>query len=280
MLALLAATLLLAETPPAAQPTTAVIPMRGTDTTEGQRAVWAEHVAQELRNAGVKVVSSRDIETMLGAERQKQMLGCSDEASACLAELSAALGADYTVTGDVSKVAGDYRVDVGVVRGSSATRIAGYTEVVSNEAGVLRALSRAGWRMGSLMLARAGQLPVGVAPEAVTHGDPPPARGIAWLPAAVAAASLVTGTLLVSKAFDNLRQLDPVRPISIDDANRYRDEGKTFYAVGATLIVVGAAAAAVSGILFFAGGGQPRGVQLSAIATPYGAAVALAAPLP
>ena len=279
MLALLAAALL-AETSPAPQPTVAVPLLRGAGADDSTRGTWTEHLAQELRNAGVKVLSSRDIETMLGVERQKQLLGCGDDANACLAELSAALGTEYTITGDISEIPGGFRVDVGALKGSSSTRFTSYAEQVDDEAGVLRALSRAGWRLGSVLLAQAGQVPVGVAPDAVLVGDPPPKRRLAWLPAAVAVASLIAGTLLVSRAYDDLRQLDPVRPISLDDAAHYRDEGKLLYPIGVTCIVVGVAAAALSGVLFFAGGGHPRGVQLSAVVTPQGGAIALAGSLP
>ncbi len=60
-------------------------------------------VARELAAAtGATVVSQEDIRRLLEAEAQKQLLGC--DATACFAELGAALGVPYLVTGQVGLV--------------------------------------------------------------------------------------------------------------------------------------------------------------------------------
>lgn len=59
-------------------------------------------VATEAARHPVQVISSADIASLLGLERQKQLLGCGDDS--CVAELSGALGADWLLTSEVSQV--------------------------------------------------------------------------------------------------------------------------------------------------------------------------------
>lgn len=56
-----------------------------------------------IQQRGYSVVGPRDIATIIGFERQKQLMGCG-EASSCVAELAGALGADHLVSGSVGKL--------------------------------------------------------------------------------------------------------------------------------------------------------------------------------
>jgi hypothetical protein len=275
MLLSLAMTALLSAAPVANVPSVAVPPFRGSGVGEQQLTVYANHLAQEFVNAGAKVTTSAEIATLLGLERQRQLMGCTDQSESCLQELAGALGTDYTLIGDVSRVDADWKVSVSVIRSSGIEKAGTYVETARTEAGVLRALSRAGWRLGSVLLARAGQLPVGTPPEAVVSGDPPPGRGLAWVPLAAGAVCLAGGTFMVARAMDDYAQLNPRTPISLTDAAGYRDEGKLLMPLGVSALAVGAAAVATSGMMYFMGGGQPSRVQLSMAATPQGGAVAV-----
>lgn len=73
--------------------------------TEGEAALLNDAVVQWVSKAGVfQVISQRDIETLLGVERQKQLLGCGDDSSSCMAELTGALDARYVLSGQVNKL--------------------------------------------------------------------------------------------------------------------------------------------------------------------------------
>jgi hypothetical protein len=80
------------------------------DLTEGLSALFTERV--KSANAGFKVYSQADIERVLSAERQAQLLGCSDDS--CLAELSGALGARYIVSGRVDRFGDRYVLTAGL----------------------------------------------------------------------------------------------------------------------------------------------------------------------
>ncbi len=70
-------------------------------------------VMTELSRTGrFDVIGSSDIQALLGLERQKQLLGCTNDESSCLAELSGALGAEYLVTGSLGKVGKQTRLDL------------------------------------------------------------------------------------------------------------------------------------------------------------------------
>jgi TolB-like protein len=76
--------------------------------TGGTTPALAESVTQavisEVSAKGFyQVLSSRDLSSMLGIERQKQLLGCSEDSASCITELSGALNAQYALAGNVSR---------------------------------------------------------------------------------------------------------------------------------------------------------------------------------
>src|SRR5438046_7919376 len=69
---------------------------------------FLEYLAQELYDAGYQVVTRKQIDAVLGLERQKQLLGCADSSSSCLTELAGALGVDAILVGSVARLSGEY----------------------------------------------------------------------------------------------------------------------------------------------------------------------------
>ena len=70
------------------------------------------------------VTSADDVRTMIGFERQKELLGCSD--TSCLAEIGGALGVDELVTTEVGLLGSQYvvnlsRIDIKMERSLSRT---------------------------------------------------------------------------------------------------------------------------------------------------------------
>lgn len=70
-----------------------------------------EHVAQQMKLAGVDIITQREMASLLGLERQKQLLGCSDASSSCMAELASALGADGVLLGDLARFGGRIQIN-------------------------------------------------------------------------------------------------------------------------------------------------------------------------
>ena len=87
------------------KPRIAVLTLRAEGAASGPTAnLLTEVITTELAHSGkFQVLSSSDIATMLGFERQKQLLGC-DEGDSCMAEIGAALGSEILVSGSVGKL--------------------------------------------------------------------------------------------------------------------------------------------------------------------------------
>ncbi|MFN7134190.1 MAG: hypothetical protein ACK4N5_19075, partial [Myxococcales bacterium] len=69
------------------------------------------------------VISTVDISSMLGYEKQKQLLGCEEDTS-CLAEIGGALGADYMLKTHVGKVGTRYHIQLRVYEMKRARMLA------------------------------------------------------------------------------------------------------------------------------------------------------------
>lgn len=78
---------------------------------QGVVDLFSDALTVELRKRpGVSVMSDTDMVAILGLERQRQILGCTD--SSCLAEIGGALGVDRLVTGSVGRVGGSLIVNI------------------------------------------------------------------------------------------------------------------------------------------------------------------------
>ncbi len=79
------------------------------DIPERPLAALTTALAPEVRKLeGVSAISSSEVRDMLGLERQKQLLGCDEAASTCLAEIAGALDADEMVTSELVLVGNTY----------------------------------------------------------------------------------------------------------------------------------------------------------------------------
>jgi len=78
-----------------------LIPRSGVES--GLVDVYTDALVAELRRRpGITVLGDADMSALLGFERKKQLLGCTDES--CLTEIAGALGVDRLVSGSVGRV--------------------------------------------------------------------------------------------------------------------------------------------------------------------------------
>jgi hypothetical protein len=73
----------------------------------------------ELRKRPLAITSQEDIKSLLGLQRQKQLVGCSD--TSCLSEIGGALGVDQMVTGSLGHVGESYLLDLRAIDVRKAT---------------------------------------------------------------------------------------------------------------------------------------------------------------
>ncbi|MBK7859361.1 MAG: hypothetical protein IPJ65_12210 [Archangiaceae bacterium] len=99
----------------------AVGPVVYSDTPPERGEAYTEYLVQQLRAEGVRISSQREVMELLGAERQKQLLGCGDDGTACLAELIGALGSDGLLTGSLGQVSGRRVLSLKIISSSGDT---------------------------------------------------------------------------------------------------------------------------------------------------------------
>jgi hypothetical protein len=121
-------------------------------------------VAAEIERLGVFAVLSADnLRNLLSLERQKQLLGCSDDRSQCMTELAGAIGVRYLVTGKLSRLPGKageaaaFTLELNLLDADHARRLASVVVPAASEREVvLEAPSSTGKLLASLLAAHRG----------------------------------------------------------------------------------------------------------------------------
>lgn len=225
-----------------------------------------EALASELQARGYfQVVSQQDIQTLLGLERQKQLVGCADDGASCLAELSAALGARFVTSGTLSRLGEAWQLTLTTLDTQKSQALGRSTRVAFD----LEALRRT--------------LPLLVAEATATPPPAPPSRVLPYSLMAVGAAAalfgIVWGTLQLAAEQQLAAELDrgattPGRLRLISD---YESEVRLLRTQ--QLVALGALAAgialAVTGVALL-----PKESPVSASLVPLPTGVALAGVFP
>lgn len=246
----------------------------------GTAAILTNIVVGDVARAGFDTVSKSDIASIIGFEKQKQMLGCAEDAS-CIAELGGALGVDYMLTGQVGQIGSQLHLSLQLVetrKSRVAARVSRFSDPsedalvkVTREA-TAEVLAPALARLPAA--ARPAPLPVAAAPAKAG-----PSRRPAWIAfgvgAALAAGGAVTGSLARSKYSDlEAKQGTP------GYAAAYESERSSIRttALAADVMFGGAVVAAGVGTwLWFRKPSEPRQVTVVPVVAPGAAALAVAA---
>jgi TolB-like protein len=123
--------LLCAAAPAAGAPRVAVWGIEaGPDVSPGAAQILGDIVATELSRTGrFQVIGRSDLGALLGYEKQKAVLGCTE--SGCLAEIGGAIGADLVLSGQAGRLGTQYRLSLLAVDARKAVaraRAARFTE--------------------------------------------------------------------------------------------------------------------------------------------------------
>lgn len=239
--------------------------LAGVDTALGE--AWSERFATVLaRDPGLKVTTRRDIEQLLGLERQKALLGCSEGSSTCLAELAGGLGVDALLSGGLAKAGTGYIVTLRVLRASDGSEVASASERMKNEDEVSEWLDAAAPRLAERIRVAFGRSP-----------PAPPGHPERWIPGIAGAALLLTGAGLEIGARADEANL-AAGAIPVAEFARVVDRGRTIEAAGWILVGVGGAGLATSLVWALVAG--PDSSQVAVIPVAGGAVVGLSGALP
>ena len=97
-----------------------VLPLTAGDgiATKTAEAMTQAFAAELRQRPGLDVVTSKDLTTVLGMARQRELLGC--DAERCRAEIGTALDADVMVSGQLSKLGESFLITVQLLDGTTA----------------------------------------------------------------------------------------------------------------------------------------------------------------
>lgn len=102
----------------------------------------SEQVLTELgHDERLEVIGTSDVQAILGIERQKQLLGCTDVANSCLIEISSALGAPWLVSGSLAKLGKAMRMDLKLIRSRDGKVVFRDGRTFKDESDVFEAVS-------------------------------------------------------------------------------------------------------------------------------------------
>lgn len=239
---------------------------------------WADRFVALLgTDEDFKLISSKDIAQVLGLERQKQLLGCSEEQSSCLAELAGALGVEAILSGTFAQSGASISTTLRVLKASDGSQIAAITnrlkdgdalqDWLDGQAPLVVAKMRAAFNLPAKTDSAAPVASLSTAPRA--SGG---ASIVRWVPAIVGAAAAITGVALFVVSKGNATQLrsPTVDPTQIDSI---ASSGRTFEGAGVGLMIGGGVAVAAS--VVWALVVPSKDAKVSLMVTPHGGAAAL-----
>jgi hypothetical protein len=206
--------------------------------------VYLERFATVLGASGeLHVTTARDIAQVLGLERQRELLGCTDASSSCLAELAGGLGVDLVLGGSLAKTGSFITVTLRVVKATDGSEIASSSTRVKDEDALQEWLERNAPILRADILAAMGV-------RAVTLSESP--KWQRWLPGVLGVAMLAGGSVCYGLAAGKAGMLqqasDGQRSLSPSDIQGTATAGRTLNDVGLGLLIGGAVAIAVSAL--------------------------------
>lgn len=210
----------------------AVADVRGTgDIPARALAALNQSLTPELRKlVGLSAIASSELRDLLGQERQKQLLGCSDTASSCMEELAGALDADELVALDLTLVGQTYALTARRTDLRKGKVVETHLRQFPKRDGE-ELLAVVGTSVAALYPERslkAGRAR-GVEPELIRRLNPPPLPR--WAFFLTSGAALATGlvggafgwlSLDAQQSFDGLAQRSLSEPVAGADLNRLR----------------------------------------------------------
>ena len=251
MVALLAALLV------QAAPVKVAVPgftLSGVDATVGD--AWVDRFITLLSADGsFKLTTSRDIAQVLGIERQRELLGCSDAKTSCLAELAGALGVDAILTGTVVHSGAGYSATLRVLKANNGSQIAAVTGRLKDVDALEDWLDAQVPEVARQLRAVFGLEAAAAAPPGAVEvtGSPAVSAKVRLLPVVAGGVLAVAGTVLFGLSKGEASALRSMS-LTMAEIDAHASTGRTFEGAGLGLIIAGGVAVAAGLVWLLLGG--------------------------
>ncbi|MBJ6765833.1 hypothetical protein JGU66_34195 [Myxococcaceae bacterium JPH2] len=206
----------------AVQPlTTAMLPLESNpaarDVAPGITSLVASRLAESPR---LRVVGQRDIQAVLDAERQRQLLGdACKEGSGCLQELSSLVGARYVVTGRIDRFGSQFLLTTSLMDTVSGRSLAKPRAEASDTAALLRMAEAVADELSAALL---------------NPGGAPVARPLLGGSPSAPGGGLTLGLRINNSFIDKLASLNP--GVDLELGYWFHPEWQGFLQVGFSLV--------------------------------------------
>jgi hypothetical protein len=260
MTALLVA--LLAASPPV---TLAALELEAQQVPPAMAKLVGTHLAQALTLRGLRVVTAADLAALLGAERQRNLLGCNEESS-CIAEIGAALNARGVVVGSVGRLGEARLLNVKVLASANAETLAACSGRAGSDEGLLSEAETCA------DLIAAALLPAGERRATASE----PRRSWALAPLIGGAAVAIGGGVLLGLANADANRV-PTSTETPSAVFRQVTAAEGLGTTGLVLLGVGSAAAVTGAVLFAV---RPAPVQPVVLLTSRGGFLSVSGAFP
>lgn len=231
----------------------------------------ATFIASEAEKFNLRVMAGTDLQAVIGFEKQKVLLGCSD--GACLAEIGGSLGVDYLLASEVSEVGGIWLLTLTLIDVIKSAPVKRVSKKVRRVADMVDNAQAATAEALAQFPARATEKP-GAAAGAVSSGATSSTRTAGIVLDVAGAALLVGGAVSGTLALLDYNQ---AKTASAADLPGLKSKGKAEAWTADILYGVGAAALVTGLILTFTGSSAPdvsvQAPAVSAVPLPGGGAI-------
>lgn len=243
--------------------------LEGANLSEELTAFYSDHLAQQLAASGLRVTNPRDVSRVLGLERQRQLLGLTDEDDSRLIEIGEALGVDGVVSGSIANLGTAYQVNLRIIHARSAETLTSFSERVRTEEELVDSLSRAARRMAPRVIAALREgTGVSHSPQVAERGSDATPTVTRMRPTAVrqwAIVPAVGGVLLGLVGLGAIQHgnsfaesmRDPSPGYTPAQARLDLAEGQRFQQAGANVALGGVLMLGVAAGMYFLGGEEP-----------------------
>jgi hypothetical protein len=260
------------------------------------------HVYEQLKQQGLRVVSTTELSQRLPASQRKTILGCNRSQAWCLSLLGEVANTEVVLTLELVQFVSGYRVGLKAFKTRDGSKVAEQFRSGVKETEILDALTDVGKQVVDQTLQQlrpAPSAPVVEAPrkpekdtkdqkggqetkdtptaEASARGGAP---GWAWVPAAGGAVLAGAGTYFILEAGKAHRQLTgPGGQGSVPNGPQLVENGKRLQTLSAFSYAAGAAGVLTTGLIYLLAD-KKADVQPTVSVGPGGARVGVAGTLP